>query len=169
MQNDSKTLVLNSSYMATHIIDSTRAFVVVYKGNAEVISNHNSFFKTPKTYNLYSRPSIIRVNKWIRMDYAKVPLTRENIYKRDNYRCVYCGDNRRINFTLDHVIPKSKGGTDTWDNLVTACKSCNSEKGDLMIEEWGRENPKPIRPHHILLVQKNSISIPDEWKPYLFI
>ncbi len=170
VRNPNKTLVLNSSYMATHIIDSKRAFVVFYKGNAEILDYHpNEFFVTPNSTNTYQKPSVIRVNKWIKMDYTKVPLTRENIFKRDNHSCVYCGESKRQLLTLDHVYPRSKGGKDSWDNLVTACKSCNGEKGDLLIEEWGKEDPKPIRPHHILLVQKNQINIPDEWKPYLFL
>lgn len=156
--------------MATHIIDSSRAFVVCYKGNGEVIEDHpDAYFKTVSSKNTYSKPSIIRVNKWITLNYAKVPLTRENVFKRDNYRCVYCGETRRTLLTLDHVYPRSKGGPDSWENLVTACKGCNGEKGNLLLAEWGKDDPKPTRPHHLLLVQKNQITIPDEWKPYLFL
>lgn len=169
-RNPNKTLVLNTSYMATHIIDSTRAFVVYYKGNAEIIDVHpDAYFATPNTQNTYPKPSVIRVNKWINLNYAKVPLTRENIFKRDNHKCVYCGESKRTLLTLDHVYPKSKGGKDSWENLVTACKSCNGEKGNLLLDEWGKEDPKPVRPHHLLLVQKNQMTIPDEWKPYLFL
>jgi 5-methylcytosine-specific restriction endonuclease McrA len=169
-RNPHKTLVLNSAYMATHIIDSTRAFVVVYKGNADILDTHpGAYFKTPNTSTKYEKPSVIRVNKWINLNYTKSPLTRENVFKRDSYQCVYCGESRRPLLTLDHVYPRSKGGADSWENLVTACKRCNGEKGNLLIDEWGKSDPKPVRPHHILLVQKNQIVIPDEWKPYLFL
>lgn len=164
----SKTLVLNSAYMPTHIIDSTRAFVIVYKGNGEVLENYDDYFSTPNTVDVYAKPSIIRVNRWFNIDYTKVPLTRENIYRRDGHSCVYCGVSGRDKLTIDHVIPKSKGGLDTWDNLVSACYSCNSEKGDLMIEEWGKPHPEPYRPHHLLLVQKQKIDIPETWKKFLF-
>ena len=169
-RNPNKTLILNSSYMATHIIDAQRAFVVHYKGNAEVLAVHpDEFFRTPSTVNQYAKPSIIRVNRWIKLDYTKTPLTRDNVFKRDGHRCVYCGDGKRQQLTLDHVLPRSKGGRDEWENLVTACKRCNGEKGDLLMEEWGRPEPQPYRPHHLLLVQKNQLIVPDEWKPFLFI
>jgi 5-methylcytosine-specific restriction endonuclease McrA len=67
------------------------------------------------------------------------------------------------------VFPRSKGGEHTWENVVTACKNCNSEKADLLIEEWGREHPNPKRPHYLLMLKKNAVSIiPEEWKPFLF-
>jgi 5-methylcytosine-specific restriction endonuclease McrA len=164
-----KTLVLNSSYMPTHIIDSKRAFVIVYKGNGEILENYDDlYFTTPSTTNVYQKPSVIRINRWFNVDYKKVPLTRENVHKRDNYQCVYCGIGGRDKLTIDHVYPKSKGGEDSWENLVSACFSCNSEKGDLLIEEWGREHPKPYRPHNLLLTQKRRISIPENWKKFLF-
>lgn len=172
-RNTNKTLILNMAYMATHIIDARRAFVVVYKGNAEVVENHpDAFFQTPSTVDKYAKPSIIRIGKWVNIDYGKVPLNRENIFKRDNHTCVYCGFDGKKNrekLTLDHVFPKSKGGKDEWENLVTCCKTCNGEKGDLMLEEWGKDNPNPYRPHHLLLVQKSHFDIPEEWKPYLFL
>jgi hypothetical protein len=163
-----RTLVLNSSYMPTHIIDTNRAFVIAYKGNGEILEEYDDYFRTPSTINVYAKPSIIRVNKWFNVDYTRVPLTRDNVYRRDGFTCVYCGIRGRDKLTLDHVIPKSKGGTDTWENLVSACYSCNSEKGDLLLEEWGRPHPDPQRPHHLLLVQKQKIDIPDNWKKYLF-
>lgn len=169
-RNVNKTLVLNSAYMATHIINSQRAFVVWYKGNAEILMNHpDAYFKTVNTDNKYHKPSIIRVDHFIRVDYQRVPLTKENVFRRDDHKCVYCGENRRQLLTLDHVLPRARNGKDTWENLVTACRSCNSEKGHLLLEEWGKPDPKPARPHHLLLIQKNQIVVPDEWRPYLFL
>lgn len=169
-KKNKKALVLNSSYMATHIIESTRAFVIHYKGNAEIVATHpGEFFSTPNTVDKYPKPSIIRVGKFIKVDYQKVPLTKDNIYKRDGFACVYCGENRRQELTIDHVYPRMRGGQDTWENLVTCCKKCNGEKGHLLLKEWGKPDPKPVRPHHLLLVQKHHIEIPEEWKPFLFL
>lgn len=167
---DSKCLVVDVSYMPRSIITTERAFVIFYKGNAEVVAEHPTYFKTVATQRGekgYPKPSIIRVPRRIEMDYRKTPLTRNNIYKRDNYECVYCGENKRKQLTLDHVIPRSKGGKDSWENLVTACYNCNQEKANLTITEWGREDPKPRRPHNLLLM-KSVNYIPDEWRPYLF-
>lgn len=80
---------------------------------------------------------------------------------------MYCGSGDKRTLTLDHVIPQSKGGKDSWTNLVTACKKCNSEKDSLTIEEWGKEHPKPRRPHYLMLM-KRVTEIPEEWEPYLF-
>lgn len=170
-RDSNKTLVLNSAYIATHIIPSSRAFVIHYKGNADVLTVHpDAFFRTVTTEDKYAKPSIIRVHKWVNVDYNKVPLSRENVFRRDQYSCVYCGDRNRNNLTIDHVFPRSKGGTDTWENVVTACRRCNNEKSDLLVEEWGRAHPNPHRPHFLLLMQKNiGTKIPEEWKPYLFL
>lgn len=170
MRKDSKCLVLDSGYMPRSIITTERAFVIVYKGNADVIENHETYFGTVNKRVAYPKPSIIRVyvSLFSKLGYDKVPLTRKNIYKRDQYTCVYCGDGDKGNLTLDHVIPRAKGGTDAWDNLVTCCSKCNSEKADLSIEEWGRENPNPRRPHSLMLM-KSMDYVPPVWKDYLFM
>ena len=79
----------------------------------------------------------------------------------------YSGEDSKYLLTLDHVIPQSKGGPNTWNNLVTACKSCNGEKADLSLEEYGKEIPQPKRPHYLMLMKKLDY-IPEEWKPYMF-
>ncbi len=167
MKKDTQCLVLDSSYMPRSVITTERAFCIHFKGNCEIVHNHPTYFKTVNKNIAYPKPSIIRVFSYIKMQYNRVPLSRNNIYKRDGYRCVYCGSESRSSFTLDHVVPKSKGGKDSWDNLVTACEKCNGEKANLTIEEWGREHPRPKRPHFLMLL-KRVRHIPEEWKPYIF-
>lgn len=162
-----KALVLDSSYMARSIISTERAFVISYKGNAEVIHEHPQSFKLVNPELDIKKPSVIRVHKYVNVHYGKVPLNRENIYKRDNYECVYCQEDDRKLLTLDHVVPQAKGGKDTWDNLVTACKRCNGEKADLTLKEYGKEIPKPQRPHYLMLMKKLDY-IPQDWREYLF-
>lgn len=159
-----KTLVIDSSYMARSVVSTERAFVISYKGNAEVIHEHDESFKLVNPELDIKKPSIIRVFKYVNQRFQKVPPTRDNIYKRDNYECVYCGYNK--NLTLDHVIPQSKGGPNTWENLVTACKSCNSEKADLDLEEYGKEIITPKRPHYLMLL-KGMDDVPKEWEKFL--
>jgi hypothetical protein len=166
MDKYKKALLLDSSYMARNVISTERAFVISYKGNAEVIQNHPVSFKLVNPELDYKKPSVIRVFDYINMPFQKVSLSRENIFKRDNYSCVYCGvDGNKKTLTLDHVYPQSKGGKNSWDNLVTACQPCNSEKADLTLEEYGKEIPKPSRPHHLMLM-KNLDYIPKEWMKY---
>jgi CRISPR/Cas system Type II protein with McrA/HNH and RuvC-like nuclease domain len=162
-----KTLVLDSSYMARSIINTDRAFVISYKGNADIIKEHPESFKLVNPELDIKKPSIIKVYQYVKQNINKVPLTRENVFKRDNYECVYCGCDNRKTLTLDHVIPQSRGGKDSWDNLVTACKKCNSEKSNLTLEEYGKEIPQPRRPHYLMLM-KQVHYIPKEWEPYLF-
>jgi len=163
-----KTLVVDSSYIARSIISTERAFVISYKGNADILAEYPETFGVVNPNLEINKPSIIRVYTYVKQNFQKVPLTRENIYKRDNYECVYCGDNNRKYLTLDHVIPQSKGGSNSWDNLVTACKKCNHEKADLTLKEYGKQIPKPQRPHYLMLLKKTNY-IPEEWKPYLLI
>lgn len=161
-----KALVVDNTYTARSIITTERAFVIAYKGNAEIIHEHPENFKLVNPNLDIKKPSVIRVKKYIKLS-DKVPLNRENIYKRDNYTCVYCGEEDKKLFTIDHVIPKAKGGQNTWDNLVTACKKCNSDKADLTLEEYGKDIPIPKRPHYLMLMKQLKY-IPQEWKFYLF-
>jgi hypothetical protein len=158
-----KTLVVDSSFIARSVISAERAFVIHYKGNAEIIADHpESFGLVNKDLDI-KRPSIIRVYKYVNT-YKNVSLIRENVFKRDNHECVYCGSCK--NLTIDHVIPQSKGGKDSWDNLVTACRSCNAEKADLTLEEYGKEIPQPKKPHYLMLI-KQMDDIPNEWEKFL--
>lgn len=163
-----KTLVVDSHFMPRAIISSLRAFDVVYKGNAEVIFNHPEVIGTINPEVEYFRPSMIRIFKYVNIQFHKAKLSRENIFVRDNYTCVYCGENQKKLLTLDHVHPKSKGGKDTWENLVTACKDCNCLKDNYTLFELGKEHPNPKRPHYLMLLKKLSY-IPKEWEDYLFL
>lgn len=163
-----KCLVLDQSYMARSIISSSRAFVIAYKGNAEVMHEHPETFGLVNPELKIHKPSIIRVPSYIQQRFFPVPLTRENVFKRDDYACVYCGENDRRVLTIDHVVPRSKGGEDSFENWVTACMTCNFEKDDLSIEEWGKEHPNPKRPHFLMLMKTVKV-IHEEWKPYLFL
>lgn len=160
-----KTLVVDSSFMPISIISAERAFVISYKGNAEIIDEHPESFKLVNPNLDIKKPSIIRIFKYVKQQHTKVPPSRENIYKRDNYECVYCGSNKHL--TLDHVVPQSKGGRDSWDNLVTACRTCNAEKRDLTLEEYGKEIPEPKRPHYLMLMRGVG-EIQESWKKFLF-
>lgn len=166
MMNEKKTLVLDSSFMPRSIVSVERGFVIYYKGNADIVEAYPSNFKTQRTDIVYPKPSVIRINRFVNMKYKRVPLSRVNVYRRDGWKCVYCERDNPNQLTLDHVIPKSKGGKDRWDNLVTCCFDCNQRKGNLTVEEWGKDEPKPQQPHYLMLL-KTTKEIPNEWKKYL--
>lgn len=159
------TLVLNSAYIPINVQSVESAFCIVTKGNAIVVENYEERFKTIRPEKVYYKPSIIRIPKYVELKWNKVPFTKHNVFKRDRHQCVYCKSKRDL--TIDHVIPKSKGGQDNWGNVVTACLKCNSLKADLTLKEWGKEIPQPQRPHNLLLIS-NIQNIPDSWSIYLF-
>jgi 5-methylcytosine-specific restriction endonuclease McrA len=105
--------------------------VLVDKGKAEIVKSD----KNPITagYNTYVRPLIIRLLKYIKHHVRTLRASRPRIYKRDNYECVYCGSKKDL--TLDHVLPKSRGGGNDWTNLVTSCFKCNLKKGNKTPDE----------------------------------
>ena len=93
----------------------------------------------------YPWPSVLRLKAYVHVPFRRILLTRRNVLRRDGNRCQYCGSRERL--TLDHVLPKSRGGPDTWDNLVAACGECNHRKGGRLPDEAGmRLRRRPAEP-----------------------
>ena len=162
----SEVLVLNQNYQAISVCDPRRALVLVMLDKAELVCD-NPNRKMHAINATFDYPLIIRLFTYVRLARKKVPLTRYNIFKRDGNKCVYCGSKDRL--TVDHVIPKAKGGRTTWKNLVTACKKCNSKKADLSCMEAGLNlQTAPYRPSFILFISRFSGTIHEAWKPYLY-
>jgi len=114
-------------------------------------------------------PSIVRLSFYVRVPYKKIVLSRKNIIRRDGHQCQYCGRGE-VTLTVDHVIPRSKGGNDSWENLVAACVGCNNRKGDRTPSEAGvKLQRKPIRPSHVMFIRHFVGIVDDNWKPYLFM
>ncbi|WNJ21453.1 HNH endonuclease [Pontibacter sp. G13] len=160
-------LVLNSDYQAIGVCSVERAFILMLLSKAEMLSDHpEKRLRTVSKDFVY--PSIIRLYKYVHFPYKRVNLSRHNVFKRDGYRCVYCGTKEDL--TIDHVIPKSSGGRDTWDNLVTACQKCNSKKGSLPLEQTDLTmRHEPFRPSFVMFLGKFSGEIQEDWKPYLYM
>jgi 5-methylcytosine-specific restriction endonuclease McrA len=167
LSNPEKVLVLNQDYQAISVCSAERAFILVHLRKAELI--HSAEGRVLRSISReYSCPNIIRLNRYIRLPYRKVSLTRTNIFRRDNNQCVYCGS--KHNLTIDHVRPRSMGGKDDWENLVTACQNCNMHKGNALPEEKGMVmRHKPFRPSFIMFLGSFTTNINDAWRPYLMI
>ncbi len=160
-----KALVLNMDYSPVSVCSVQRAFLLIFLQKAELIqeNNNHSLHTIDRSYPM---PAVIKLNKYVQVPYKGVVLTRENIFRRDNFTCQYCGTDKDL--TLDHLVPKARGGKTTWNNLVTACRSCNSRKGDFRPEEVGmRLNLKPYRPSYIMFLRDLSGHKYEEWLPYL--
>jgi 5-methylcytosine-specific restriction endonuclease McrA len=126
-----KVLVLNSDYTPLNVTSVRKGFVLVIKGKAEVLKHDVE--KITSSVKEFAKPLIIRLLSYVRFKTRSVRLNRKSIFKRDNNQCVYCGNEK--NLTLDHIIPRSRGGKNTWTNLVTCCSSCNLKKANKTPEE----------------------------------
>lgn len=153
IKSNTQILVLNASYEPINITSWKRAIILLLKEKAQVISDR-----------------VIRLLEYIKLPLSKlreIKPSRAMIYKRDNNKCQYCGATRKL--TIDHVVPKSKGGQDTWDNLVVACSSCNTKKGDKLLEQSGmkliRRPVVPVSKISFLLMEA-SIAEWDEFNFY---
>ena len=162
---NSKVLILNQDFRALTICSVQRAFLLTYLKKSELIKNFDNQFLRTVTRS-YPVPSIIRLYRYVNLPYRGVMLSRQNIYRRDGHKCQYCGS--KSSLTLDHVIPISKGGNSSWENLVTACKKCNARKGDFTPNESGMKLlQKPYKPSYIMFLKDFSGKIDKSWKPYL--
>jgi 5-methylcytosine-specific restriction endonuclease McrA len=127
----SNVLVLNFDYTPLNVTSFQRGFVLVDKGKAEIVkSDTNPVIIGVKQY---VRPLIIRLLNYIKFQTKKLRVNRNRIFKRDGNQCMYCGSKKEL--TLDHVLPKSRGGGNEWTNLVTCCSKCNVKKGNRTPEE----------------------------------
>jgi 5-methylcytosine-specific restriction endonuclease McrA len=145
-----------------------KAVVLLWLGKAELVEHREQSALRTITA-VYPYPSIVRLFVYVRLPYRKVELSRKNIIRRDNHQCSYC-NTRKTPLTIDHVIPKSRGGKDTWENLVTACVKCNNKKGNRTPDEAGMPLArKPFRPNHVTFLRKFAGRIEQEWEEYLFM
>jgi 5-methylcytosine-specific restriction endonuclease McrA len=160
-----KVLVLNASYEPLNITNWKRAIVLLIKGKAEELEHDNTFI-----YQTFRLPSVIRLRYYVKVPYKDIPLTRRNVFERDKNACQYCsykGDQ----LTLDHIIPRSRGGGDSWENLVAACVRCNIKKGNRTPKEAQMPLHKlPRKPYsslHFEIAKCTKDNLNHEWRKYV--
>lgn len=164
---NSEVLVLNQDYQPLSVCSVQRSVKLVFLDKAELLHD-NPDFVLRTVDDEYSYPSVIRLRRYIRIPYARISLSRRNIMKRDHHTCQYCGI--KSDLTLDHIMPKSRGGRDRWENLVTACNTCNVKKGNRTPDEANMPlKIKPYRPVHITFFQHLMNGVQENWKPYLYM
>ncbi len=160
-----RVLILNQDFTPLAVCTVQRAFLLLYMNKAESIKNAST--KTIRTVTrTFPMPAVVKLNRYIHIPFKSVVLTRNNIFKRDNFTCQYCGSKEHL--TLDHVIPRSKGGGTNWKNLITACKYCNAKKGDMAPEQVGMKlENKPYKPSYVIFLRDFSGFTKEEWRPFL--
>ncbi|MDQ3994499.1 MAG: HNH endonuclease [Actinomycetota bacterium] len=159
-------LVLNASYEPLNVCSVRRAHVLVFKGKAEVIEDAGKPLRSAAAEFVW--PHVIRLLRYIRVPRSvQRKISRRALFARDKWRCQYCGtDGGKL--TLDHVVPRSRGGDSSWENVVTSCAPCNLRKGNRTLEEAGmRLHAHPRQPPPALFVTLAAPRIPDGWHPYL--
>jgi 5-methylcytosine-specific restriction endonuclease McrA len=139
-----KVLVLNQTYEPLHFCNAKRAIVMVLQGKAENVEMSDRVIRSPsRTLPL---PAVIRLLQYIKRSYRKgIAFSKKNVFKRDNYTCQYCGK-MGPDLTIDHIIPRSLGGTTFWENVVVACQACNVRKGNRRLDETGMRLIRKVKP-----------------------
>jgi len=161
-----QVLVLNASYEPLNVTSVRRAHVLVFKGKAEVIEELDQPLHSAT--DTYPWPHVIRLVAYVRMPRAvQRKISRRALFARDSWRCVYCGTTSG-RLTLDHVVPRSRGGDSVWENVVTSCAPCNLRKGNRSLEESGLElHARPKAPAPVLFIRLAAPRIPSGRRPYL--
>lgn len=159
-------LVLNQNYEPLNVCRTRRAIVLLLSGKAEIVLDGRGEIQTP-TARL-PRPAVIRLAQQVKRPRRRVALTRRAVFRRDQFTCQYCGIQSN-HLTIDHVIPRHRGGAHTWENVVSACPACNRRKGGKMLEEARmvlRRKPREpsVTPRALFghLLADNR-----EWEPFL--
>ena len=131
-QMNEPVLLLNANYEPLNVCTTKRAMGLLVTGKAEMLLNGRGYVRTVRLS--IPRPSIIRLGYMVKRPRPKVKLTKQEIFRRDRYTCQYCGTKAK-GLTIDHVIPRYRGGQHSWSNLVTACPECNRKKGGRTLSE----------------------------------
>lgn len=158
-----RTLVLNVDHRPLTIVSAERGLTLIMKGKVDLVASNGRVVHSEKQE--FHVPSVVTVRHYVHVPYsaAAPAVSRKAVFARDQGECQYCGDRAE---NLDHVIPRAKGGKHTWDNLVAACKRCNSRKADKTLAKSGlklRREPKEPRGSKYYVFGKPEA----EWEPYL--
>ncbi len=159
-----RALVLNVTYEPLSVVTGRRAVVLVLTERAEVVHEGHDVLRSERL--ALTVPSVVRLRTLVKVPYQRhLTVSRRGVLARDAHRCQYCGSRAE---TVDHVVPRSRGGGHTWDNVVAACRPCNLRKADRFLRESGlhlRTTPGP--PCRSLWVTTAVDAVPAHWEPYL--
>jgi 5-methylcytosine-specific restriction endonuclease McrA len=160
----SKAMVLNATYEPLCVVPARRALVLVLKEKAEVIHATDRAFHSERAS--LPEPSVIRLTYFVKVPFrARAALNRRAVFARDGHRCQYCGAAAE---NIDHVIPRSRGGQHVWENVVAACRPCNTRKEDRYLHEVGLTlRRRPTAPKELTWIIVAVGTVHPHWEPYL--
>ena len=159
-----QSLVLNATFEPLCVVSTRRALLLVLEGKAEMMSATGRVFRAARI--TVDEPSVVRLVYFVKVAFqARVALNRRAVFARDGHRCQYCGASAE---NIDHVVPRSRGGSHSWDNVVAACRPCNTAKRDRMLDESGMKLRRPpVVPRERTWILVASGAIRPDWEPYL--
>jgi 5-methylcytosine-specific restriction endonuclease McrA len=162
-----RTLVLNAGYEPLAVVSFKRALILVLNEKATILAGSDEI-KVHSATNEYQLPSVILLSRYVRIPGSRrIPVSRRGVLRRDSHRCAYCRGSAN---TIDHVQPKSRGGNDSWENLVACCLKCNNKKGDKTLNELGWSlNFSPRMPAGTIWMVRGAERFEPEWDPYLAV
>lgn len=161
-----RALVLNATYEPLCVVPARRAVVLVLREKAEVVEANGAVFRSEKL--VVQVPSVLRLKYFVKVPYrARATLSRRAVLVRDGFKCQYCGLRAE---NVDHVLPRSRGGPHTWENVVACCRRCNAKKESRLPWEAGLTlRTAPHIPHANLLLRVSVGTLDPTWEPYLAI
>jgi len=159
-----KALVLNATYEPLCVVPVRRAVVLVLKEKADVLHDTGAVLHAERIS--FPTPSVIRLRYFVKVPFrARAALNRRAVFARDNHRCQYCG---RTAENIDHVVPRSRGGEHVWENVVAACRPCNTKKEDRLLQEVGLSLIRtPAAPRELSWIVVAFGTVHPHWEPYL--
>jgi len=170
LTQEDRTLLLSRAYEPLKIISWQRAFALLTQGKVEVLEEYTADIRT--TTYVFKVPAVVRLLRAFKRFRKPVKFSRVNIYARDGYKCQYCGEKKAISqLTYDHVVPRHQGGLTRWDNIATACVTCNIRKGARTPEQARMKLlSRPAQPSWVpaVTITVSTRSIPDAWRDYLY-
>jgi 5-methylcytosine-specific restriction endonuclease McrA len=157
-------LVLNASYEPLSVVSARRATCLVLSDKADLVAHDGTAMRSPSI--TVASPLVIRLRYMVKVPFhRRTALSRRAVFARDDYRCQYCGEHAD---SIDHVMPRSRGGDHTWENVAAACRPCNLSKRDRTPDEAGMRLARPCRaPRASAWVVVSVSRVPEAWKPYL--
>ena len=160
----SRALVLNATYEPLGVVPGRRAAVLVLSDKAELVTESGAELHSARL--CLAVPSVIRLRYFVRVPFhRRASLSRRAVFARDGHLCQYCG--RRAD-SIDHVVPRSRGGAHVWENVVAACRRCNLHKGDRLLHEVGMQlRARPDEPRQYAWLVVTVGNVPPSWEPYL--
>ena len=159
-----QALVLNATYEPIGVVSGKRALILALSEKVDVLAESGEVIASERLR--LGIPSVVRLRYFVRVPYQRTaPLNRKAIFTRDNGRCQYCGSSAE---SIDHVVPRSRGGEHVWPNVVACCRRCNTAKANRLLSECSMIlKSKPTAPTRLAWVTVAAGRIPESWNPYL--